>query len=372
MTHTDNTKLITELKILKSEKEFSLEGGNTLPELEVAYETYGQLNENKDNAVLVIHALTMSAHAAGCYENDPQNSGWWDDLIGPGKPLDTDRFFIVCSNNLGSCYGTSGPKSINPTINKPYAMDFPIITIFDMVNAQKVLMEHLGVPFWHTVIGGSQGGMEVLEWAIAYPELVKNAVPIATTHRLSAQNLAFDAVARTAIMEDNNWNEGNYYDSNLPASGLSVARMIAHITYLSEQSMHERFGRQLRHTDKYNWDFSPEFAVETYLEYKGDSFVKRFDANSYLYLTKAMAYFDLGEKYGSLFNAMQRTKARFLILSFNSDWLFPTAQSKEMVSELRKSGKDVSFLEIDTKYGHDAFLLEATGPMTDILRGFFK
>jgi len=365
-------KVITKLEFFHQTSDFHLEGGGVLKELDIAYDVYGKLNDNKDNAILVIHALTGSSHACGYYE-EGEEKGWWDDIIGPGKPLDTDRFCIVCSNNLGSCYGTTGPKSINPETGNPYALTFPIITIGDMVNAQKLLMTHLEIPFWHTVVGGSQGGMEVLEWAISYPEFVKRAIPIATTHRLSAQNLGFDAVGRTAVMEDINWQNGNYYGTGkFPASGLSVARMIAHITYLSEQSMHAKFGRKLRNTNTYSWDFDPEFAVETYLEYKGDSFVKRFDANSYLYLTKAMSYFDLGEKHGSLFAAMQKTHATFLIFSFNSDWLFPTSSSKDIVRALRKSGKEVSFVEIDTPYGHDAFLLEAKGGMTDILTGFLK
>ena len=369
---SNDEKLVTKLETFHYDNDFALEGGGIIRPLDIAYETYGTLNENKDNAILIIHALTGSTHVAGVYE-DSDDAGWWDDIVGPRKPIDTDRFFVVCSNNLGSCYGTTGPSSTDPKTNKQYGMNFPVITIEDMVNAQKLLMEHLNIPVWYAVVGGSMGGMQVLTWAVAYPELVQRAVPIATTYRSSAQNLAFDTVARTAIMTDANWNNGDYYDTDkLPASGLSVARMIAHITYLSEQSMHEKFGRKLRCTDSYNWDFNPEFAVETYLEYKGDSFVKRFDANSYLYITKAMSYFDLSEKYGSLTNAMQRTQARFLIFSFNSDWLFPTAVSREIVKALSRAGKDVSFIEIDTPYGHDAFLLEASGVMTEIMTGFLK
>jgi homoserine O-acetyltransferase len=265
---------------------------------------------------------------------------------------------VICSNVIGGCKGSTGPSSINPETGKPYALDFPLITIADMVEAERHLIDHLGIEKLLCVIGGSMGGMQALQWAVAYPDLVERCIPIATTHRLSAQGIAFDAVGRAAIMGDPNWRGGDYYGGEPPAAGLAVARMIAHITYLSEQSMHEKFGRSLRHAENYTWDFDPEFSVETYLHYQGDRFVKRFDANAYLYITKAMDYFDLAADYGSLANAFARTQARFLVISYTSDWLFPTSQSREVVRALRANNADVSFVEIESPSGHDAFLLE--------------
>ncbi|HEY3418691.1 MAG TPA: homoserine O-acetyltransferase, partial [Armatimonadota bacterium] len=292
-------------------------------------------------------------------------------MIGPGKAFDTNRYFIVCSNIIGGCMGSTGPSSINPQTGTPYAMDFPIITIGDMVNAQRLLMDDLGIGRWYAVAGGSMGGMQALQWAVAYPEQVARCIPIATTHRLSPQGIAFDAVGRAAIMSDPNWKNGKYYDGDVPANGLSVARMIGHITYLSEQSMHDKFGRSLRHADAYTYGFAPEFSVETYLYHQGDSFVKRFDANSYLYITKAMDYFDLGATAGTLTEAMEGVRAKFLVMSFTSDWLFPTQHSREIVRALRLNGVDVSFVEIESSYGHDAFLLEAE-EITKLIKGFLQ
>lgn len=346
----------------------SLESGQELGPLTIAYETYGTLNAAKDNAIHVVHALSGDAHAAGWHPGD-RKPGWWDMMIGPGKALDTSRFFVVCANIIGGCMGSTGPSSTNPTTGQPYATDFPMITIGDMVNAECLLMDALGIERWYAVTGGSMGGMQALQWAVAYPERVARCIPIATTHRLSAQAIGFNAVGRAAIMSDPNWLEGHYYGKTVPANGLSVARMVAHITYLSEQSMHEKFGRDLRHAAEYAWGFHPEFSVETYLYYQGDEFVKRFDANSYLYITKAMDYFDLGAQAGSLTAAMETVQARFLVLSFSSDWLFPTVQSRELVRALRLNGHDVSFIEITSPSGHDAFLLEAE-EITRLITGF--
>ena len=353
----------------------SLESGRELGPITLAYETYGTLNAAKDNAILLLHALSGDAHVAGWHAEDLQKEkaepGWWDIMVGPGKAFDTNRFFVVCANVIGGCMGSTGPRSINPATGKPYATDFPIITIGDMVNAQRLLMDYLGIPRWHAISGGSMGGMQALQWVVAYPELVVNCLPIATTHRLSAQSIAFDTVGRAAIMSDPNWKDGYYYDGPVPANGLSVARMVGHITYLSEQSMHEKFGRQLRGAEAYSWKFDPEFSVETYLRYKGDAFVKRFDANSYLYITKAMDYFDLSAQTGSLTEAMKSVQARFLVISFTSDWLFTTAQSREIVRALRLNGIDVSFVEIESPYGHDAFLKEPE-ELTKLITGFLQ
>lgn len=362
---------IVETQFFHFDGALPLESGEELGPLTLAYETYGSLSPAKDNAILVLHALTGDAHAAGSHR-DGMDSPWWDIMIGPGKAFDTNKFFVVCSNILGGCMGSTGPKSLNPATGAPYAMDFPIITIGDMVDAQHLLMEYLGIDRWYAVAGGSMGGMQALQWTVAFPDQVERCIPIATTHRLSAQSIAFDAVGRTAIMRDPNWLDGHYYGKAIPANGLSVARMIGHITYLSEQSMHEKFGRSLRHAEDYSWNFNPEFSVETYLTYRGDSFVKRFDANSYLYITKAMDYFDLGARAGgSLVRAMERVSAKFLVLSFSSDWLFPTAQSREVVRALRLNGIDVSFMEIFSPYGHDAFLLEPEEE-TKLINGFLR
>jgi len=352
-----------------------LESGRELGPVRLAYETYGTLSPAKDNAILVVHALSGDAHAAGYHAEDFQQPkakpGWWDIMIGPGKAFDTDRFFLVCSNIIGGCMGSTGPNSLNPATGRRYGMDFPIITIGDMVDAQKLLMDHLGIPRWYAVAGGSMGGMQALQWAVAYPKRVERCIPIATTHRLSAQSIGFDAVGRAAIMSDPAWHDGQYYDGDGPVSGLAVARMVGHITYLSEQSMHEKFGRRLRHSENYNWHFAPEFSVETYLQYQGEEFIKRFDANSYLYITKAMDYFDLGARAESLTQAMEGVRARFLVIAFSSDWLFTTAQSRELVRALRLNDVDTSFVEIQSSYGHDAFLLEAE-EITRLIVGFLR
>lgn len=357
-------------KILKYDGKIKLNSGVEFGPVEIAYETYGELNENADNAVLVLHALTGDAHAAGIHDESDKKRGWWDDMIGPDKAFDTNKYFVVSSNMLGGCSGTTGPSSINPDTGKPYGLSFPVITIEDAVNVQKILVDALGIKKM-IVAGGSMGGMQALEWAVSYPEYVSKTIVIASTARLTAQGIAFNAVGRNAILSDINFNNGDYYDKTAPERGLSVARMVGHITYLCEESMHKKFGRRLQDKDKPDFDFGIDFQVESYLQHQGLSFVERFDANSYLYITKAVDYFDLAEKYGSLENAFKNAQSDFLIISFSSDWLFPTCQSKEMTKALVQAGKDVSFCEINSPCGHDAFLLEFQ-TQTEIIKSFLK
>lgn len=338
--------------------ELDLECGRKLGPITLAYETYGEFSGEKDNAILILHALSGDAHVAGFNSPDEEKPGWWDDMVGPGKAFDTEKYFVICSNIIGGCKGSTGPGSINPETGKPYALSFPIITIKDMVNAQKRLIDSLGIEKLLCVVGGSMGGMQALQWVVSYPDMVRLAIPIATTGHLTTQAIAFDEVGRHAIMSDPDWMNGEYYGKAVPHRGLSIARMIGHITYLSEKSMHHKFGRKLQDKAAYGYDFVTDFQVESYLKYKGDSFVKRFDANSYLYISKAMDYFDLSEPYGSLAAAFEGVKAKFLVISFSSDWLFPSHQSKEIVSACRRQNLDVIYTEIQTDYGHDAFLLE--------------
>ncbi|OFX14411.1 MAG: homoserine O-acetyltransferase [Armatimonadetes bacterium RBG_16_58_9] len=338
--------------------ELLLECGRKLGPITLAYETYGEMNEDKSNCILVLHALSGDAHVAGKNHPDDTKYGWWDNMVGPGKAFDTRKYCVICSNVIGGCRGSTGPGSINPATGKPYALDFPMVTVSDMVNTQKALIDFLGIKQLMCVVGGSLGGMQALQWTVAYPDCVRLAMPIATTARLSAQGIALDAVGRHAIMADTNWNGGNYYDGPVPSRGLGIARMIGHITYLSDQSMHQKFGRDLQDKATPDYDFLTEFQVESYLKYKGESFVDRFDANSYLYITKAMDYFDLSQPSGSLRKELSAAKAAFLVVSFSSDWLFPTYMSKEIVSALRRNNVDVSYAEIQSAYGHDAFLLE--------------
>ncbi len=346
------------MRVVEADKPLELECGKTLGPIDVAYETYGQLNGARDNAVLLCHALSGDAHAAGFSRLDDKKPGWWEVMVGPGKGIDTNRYFVICSNFLGGCRGTTGPSSINPATGKRYGLDFPLITIADMVRVQKLLLDKLAIKQLLAVVGGSVGGMQVLQWAIAYPDFVRAALPIATTAHLGAQSIAFDAVGRNAILADSNFADGKYAEGKGPDRGLAIARMIGHITYLSEEGMREKFGRELRNAENYSYDFNPEFAVETYLDYQGQSFVERFDANSYLYITRAADYFDLGKNYGSLREAFAKTMCRFMVISFASDWLFTPAQSKAMVDALIANRRDVSFCDVASPYGHDAFLLE--------------
>ncbi len=345
-----------------------LDCGETLGPLDVAYETWGELNPAKSNAILIVHALTGDAHVAGT-GSDSGKPGWWDSMVGPGKAFDTDKYFFVCSNVLGGCQGTTGPASINPQTGSPYAMSFPVITIPDMVRLQKMLLDHLGIERLLAVSGGSMGGMQALQWTVSYPEMVAAAIPIATTSRHSAQQIAFNEVGRQAIMADPDWNKGDYYGSRPPARGLSVARMVGHITYMSDQSMREKFGRRLRDKAAYGFDFSIDFEVESYLRYRGSRFVDRFDANCYLYITKAMDYFDLTNGSQSLGAVMEKTSARFLVISFTSDWLYPSYQSLEVVRALRSRNRDVAYCELQSNYGHDAFLVDIA-EQAEIVRGF--
>ncbi|MHB1001780.1 MAG: homoserine O-acetyltransferase MetX [Armatimonadota bacterium] len=351
--------------------EMLLECGRTLGPITIAYETYGKLSKSKDNAIMLVQTLTSDAHAAGYNSQDDEKPGWWDDMIGPGKAFDTDKYFVICSNIIGGCKGSTGPSSINPATGRQYGLSFPVVTIKDMVNAQKVLVDHLGIDRLLCVAGGSMGGMQVLQWVVSYPEMVRLAVNIATTSRLSAQAIAFDEVGRQAIMSDPDWMGGDYYGKTIPHRGLSIARMIAHITYLSDKSMHQKFGRKLQDKAEYGYEFVTDFQVESYLRYKGDSFVKRFDANSYLYITKAMDYFDLSQPYGSLKEAFADVKTKFLIVSLSSDWLFPSYQSKEIVSALRANDIDTIYTEIQTDKGHDGFLLEYE-QLTSLVSNFLK
>jgi homoserine O-acetyltransferase len=345
----------------------TLDCGSTLAPVDVAYETYGTLNSSRSNAILIVHAFTGDAHAAGIgHDGKP---GWWDNMVGPGRAFDTTRYFVISSNVLGGCKGTTGPSSINPETGQPYAMSFPVITISDMVRLQAKLLDYLGIERLLAVAGGSMGGMQVLDWAISYPDRVLAVIPIATTARHSAQQIAFNEVGRQAIMADPDWAEGNYYGTGRPpARGLAVARMVGHITYMSDDSMREKFGRRFRSGEGMP-DFSSVFEVESYLRYRGSQFVDRFDANSYLYITKAMDLFDVTNGYASLGAALERARARFLVLSFTSDWLYPTYQSLEIVSALRGRNRDVAYCELQSNYGHDAFLVDVV-EQTELIRGF--
>lgn len=359
---------IVETQNFHIKEKIKLESGIDFGPVNVAYETYGTLNESKDNAILLLHALTGDAHAAG-FHQDAQKPGWWDDMVGPDKAFDTNKYFVIASNMLGGCSGTTGPCSTNQETGEAYGLSFPVITIEDTVKVQRKLVEFLGVKKL-IVAGGSMGGMQALEWAIEHSDMVNSTVIIASTSRLTAQGIAFNAVGRNAILSDPNFNNGNYYGKEKqPEKGLSIARMVGHITYLCEEAMHNKFGRKLQDKEKPNFDFNIDFQVESYLEHQGQSFVERFDANSYLYITKAVDYFDVAKKYGSLEEAFRRTNSKFLVMSFTSDWLFPTAQSKEIVRALIKAGKDVSFFEIESPCGHDAFLLEFE-TQTKIVKSF--
>ncbi|MDO8963538.1 MAG: homoserine O-acetyltransferase [Coriobacteriia bacterium] len=364
---------VSETRTLALEGVLTLASGRTLDRVEVAYETYGTLDPDGANAILICHALSGDAHVAGVRPGeDPETAkpGWWDLMVGPGKTIDTDRFFIVCSNVLGGCSGTTGPSSIDPATGAPYGMRFPLITIEDMVDVQARLLDSLGVGRLAAVIGGSMGGMQALAWAARYPERVTAVIADATTPRLGAQAIAFNAVGRQAILEDPYFNGGDYYDAEKqPDAGLAIARMVGHITYLSDESMHAKFGRRLREREEYAFDFVSEFEVETYLAYQGRRFVERFDANTYLYVTKAMDYFDLRGDAATLAEALKGVRSQFLVLSFTSDWLFPTAEAKDLVAALRNVDAEVWFSEIESGYGHDAFLLEPAA-QDELIRPF--
>jgi len=344
---------------LTLESPLVLQSGVTLSPVTLAYQTYGTLNADRSNCVLVCHALTGDQYVVGSHPLTGKQ-GWWDDLVGPGKVIDTDRFYVVCANVLGGCMGSTGPKEINPATGRPWGLKFPVITIRDMVQAQAKLLDYLGIEKLFCVIGGSMGAMQVLEWACRYPERVFAAVPIAGSYRHSAQNIAFHEVGRQAIMADPEWCHGNYLEENrVPKRGLAVARMAAHITYLSEAALHRKFGRRLQDRDTLTYGFDADFQVESYLRHQGYTFVDRFDANSYLYITRAMDYFDLAqENDGILSNAFKGTPVRYCLISFSSDWLFPTEESRAIVRALNAVAANVSFVEVASDKGHDAFLLD--------------
>ena len=349
-----------------------LDCGADLSNFTVAYQTYGQLNAEKSNSILVCHALTGDQYIT---ESHPitNRPGWWEIMVGPGKPLDTERYYIICVNIIGGCMGTIGPKEANPETGNPWALDFPVITIGDMVRAQALLLDHLEIDQLFCVVGGSMGGMQVLEWAAKYPDRVFSAVPIATTAKHSAQNIAFHEVGRQAIMADPDWCDGRYQAlGKVPSRGLSIARMAAHITYLSDMALLRKFGRRLQDRDEVAYGFDADFQVESYLRHQGSTFVDRFDANSYLYITRAMDYFDLvGEHGGVLANAFKETKIRFCVFSFTSDWLYPTEESRQIVRALNAVAANVSFVEIDSDAGHDAFLVDEP-EFEKLLTGFLE
>lgn len=339
------------------EEGLKLQCGQVLAPINIRYEVYGTLSKAADNAILLEHALSGDAHVAGYHSPDDAKPGWWESMVGPGKTFDTDKYFIVCSNIIGGCSGSTGPSSLNPKTGKRYGMDFPLVTIADMVHAQKKLMDHLNIRKWLCVAGGSMGGMQVLRWALLYPDCLVSALPIATSSRISPQSIAFNWVGREAIMSDPAWNNGDYYEQ--PDKGLAIARMLAHITYLSEESMRRKFGRKLQFSKDYSFDFDKDFSVESYLEHQGMRFVERFDANSYLYITRAIDYFDVTDKTGGdMAKGLEKIKCKCLVVSFTSDWLFPPEQSREMVRGMLKNGLDVTYCNIQSSYGHDAFLLE--------------
>ncbi|MFM6854365.1 MAG: homoserine O-acetyltransferase [Sphingopyxis sp.] len=336
-----------------------LDGGGVLPMVDIAYQTYGTLNPARDNAILICHALTGDQYVAGTNPLTGK-AGWWDRMVGPGKPVDTDRWFVIGTNVLGGCMGSTGPASMDPATGQPWGMRFPVITIGDMVRAQAALLDAMGIDRLHAIVGGSMGGMHALVWAAHYPERMGAVLIIASTARHSAQNIAFHEVGRQAIMADPNWRDGDYYgQARGPDAGLAVARMAAHITYLSEQGLTEKFGRRLQARDAKTFGFDADFQVESYLRHQGLSFTDRFDANSYLYITRALDYFDLAEAHGGqLANAFRATRARFCLISFDTDWLYPTAESRNIVHALNAAGAPVSFVELSSPFGHDAFFLE--------------
>ncbi|MCG6156995.1 homoserine O-acetyltransferase family protein [Rubinisphaera margarita] len=394
---TDETRLVTprQVELCAAPRCLQLAGGNEFGPIQVTYETYGQLSPEKDNAFFICHALTGDAHAAGRHSLDDRKPGWWDDFIGPGRGIDTDRYFVICANVLGGCQGTTGPSSINPETGEPYGLTFPFITIADIVRVHRELVAHLGIERLAGIIGGSLGGMQVLEWIAQDPENIDKAIVLASAANLSAQGIAFNAVGRRAIYADPQFRNGEYYstgnveatvdaenalsaDSGIrnkpgtgPRFGLALARMIAHITYLSESSIEKKFGRRLQDSDHLAFDLmrETEFQIESYLHYQGKQFVERFDANSYLYLTKAMDYFDMRETYGSLQQALKRSTAEILVASYTTDWLFPSSQSRDLVSALISAGRHASFCELTSPYGHDAFLIEIN-QLTELVRAF--
>jgi homoserine O-acetyltransferase len=360
----------SEVACFSPDKPLRLDAGVDLSPFQIAYKTYGTLNAARSNAVLICHALTGDQHVASRHPVTGK-PGWWEIMVGPGKPVDTERYFVICPNVVGGCMGSTGPSSLNPKTGKPWGLDLPVITIRDMVRAQAMLLDHLGIESLFSVLGGSMGGMQVLQWAASYPARVFCALPLATGTRHSAQNIAFHEVGRQAVMADPEWRSGRYLlEGTNPRRGLAVARMGAHITYLSDAALHRKFGRRFQDRSNPTFSFDADFEVESYLRHQGITFVERFDANSYLYLTRAMDYFDLAADYdGVVANAFKGTSTRFCVISFTSDWLFPTTESRAIVHALNAGGARVSFAEIVTDKGHDAFLLDEP-ELFGIMRGF--
>ncbi len=353
MDLTHSVGLVERQYFTFAEKEpMRLDSGETLGPITLAYETYGRLNDDRSNAILILHALSGDAHAAGYHSFKNPKAGWWDDCIGPGKAFDTNKYFIICSNVIGGCQGSTGPSSLNPVTGKPYGLSFPVVTVGDMVRAQRHLIDYLGIEKLLALAGGSMGGMQVLQWTVSYPERIRAALPLATTARHSPMLIAFSEVGRQAIYADPNWNGGDYYDKARPNAGLAVARMVGHITYLSEESMHQKFGRRLQERERFGYDFTTDFAIESYLRYNGNRFTERFDANSYLYVTQAMDYFDLSNDYGSLTNAFARsTDITYLVVSFYLSWLYPTYPPKKLVGALTAVGADVTYCNLKSALG---------------------
>jgi len=372
-THPERVRLVTEAC------PFYLEAGGSIAPVDVEYETYGKLNAAKDNAILIVHALSGDAHVAGWdAEADKRGRkwrirkpGWWDDMVGPGEPLDTERYSVICSNVLGSCHGTTGPIYLDPRTGRPYGLRFPLVTVGDWVRLQALLLDHLGIDRIYAVIGGSLAGQQALEWALAFPDRVENAIILASSARLSPQGLAFNAVARHAILSDPNFNNGDYYGRSAPAEGLAAARMLGHITYLSDEAMYRKFGRRLQGKSVPEFSFGIEFEVESYLAYQGKSFVERFDANSYLYITRAMDYYDAARNWGGgeLTVACSRINSRIMVVSFSSDWLYPPKECEELALAICRNGKPVTYVMVPSDYGHDAFLVE-TEALGDLVRNF--
>ena len=373
MDKIDNNSIgIVKSNTVEIKQSLKLDCGKTLNNFSLIYETYGRLNPEKSNAILICHALSGDHHAAGYYSDEDKKPGWWDSCIGPGKPFDTNKFFIVSLNNLGGCKGSTGPNSINKETGLEYGPDFPIVTVNDWVNSQKLLADYLEIDKWACVIGGSLGGMQALQWAISYPDKIKNSIIIAAAAKLSAQNIAFNEVARQAIITDPEFHNGRYNDFKVvPRRGLSIARMLGHITYLSDDSMRQKFGRDLRE-GKLNFGYDIDFQVESYLRYQAQAFVERFDANTYLLMTKALDYFDPAKEYsGDLSRAFKDTKSRFLVVSFTSDWRFSSSKSHEIVKSLIRARKNVSYSEIEANHGHDAFLMPIPEYLK-VLRNFME
>lgn len=371
LVHTRETSVgIVERQFAQFDIPLKLRSGGVLDNFTIAYETYGTLNADKSNAILICHALSGDSHVAGYYTDHPDEApGWWDEAVGPNKMFDTNRYFVICSNVIGGCRGSTGPSSLAPD-GKPYGLRFPVITISDMVEAQRHLLDTLGISKLFAVGGGSMGGMQALQWAVNYPDKVENVLFIASTPRSSTQNIAFNEIGRQAIYADPNWRRGDYYNyPEKPDAGLAVARMIGHITYMSEYSLETKFGRNLQNRSQLAYTFDTEFAVESYLQHQGEKFVERFDANSYLYITKALDYYDVSDGYSTIYDALRKTNANFLVVSFSSDWLYTDKQARELVDPLRRLKKNVEYQRVKASFGHDSFLVEVE-TMTELVGGY--